>query len=108
MILTFLYPVATNWPKKLLRFIKHLLRDDWRMCIDCKILVLLTVISALFSGKCLCMIALLPDGIARVFFIPQYFEHIDTAKVTGEMLTALFAAMAQAESESISRNGSAV
>ena len=32
-------------------------------------------------------------------------EHIDTAKVTGEMLTALFAAMAQAESESISRNG---
>lgn len=32
-------------------------------------------------------------------------EHIDTAKVTGEMLTAIFAAMAQAESESISRNG---
>ena len=28
-------------------------------------------------------------------------EHIDTAKVSGEMLTALFAAMAQAESESI-------
>ncbi len=33
-------------------------------------------------------------------------EHIDTAKVSGEMLTALFAAMAQAESESISRNSS--
>ena len=32
-------------------------------------------------------------------------EHIDTAKMSGEMLTALFAAMAQAESESISRNG---
>ncbi len=32
-------------------------------------------------------------------------EHIDTAKMSGEMLTALFASMAQAESESISRNG---
>lgn len=32
-------------------------------------------------------------------------EHIDTAKMSGEMLTALFAAMAQKESESISQNG---
>lgn len=32
-------------------------------------------------------------------------EGIDAAKVSGEMLTAIFAALAQAESESISRNG---
>lgn len=32
-------------------------------------------------------------------------EHIDTAKMSGEMLTAIFAAMAQKESESISQNG---
>ena len=32
-------------------------------------------------------------------------EGIDTSKVSGEMLTAIFAALAQAESESISRNG---
>ena len=31
-------------------------------------------------------------------------EHIDTAKISGEMLTAIFASMAQAESESISAN----
>lgn len=32
-------------------------------------------------------------------------EGIDTSKVSGEMLTAIFTALAQAESESISRNG---
>lgn len=32
-------------------------------------------------------------------------EGIDTSKVSGEMLTAIFAALAQAESESISKNG---
>lgn len=32
-------------------------------------------------------------------------EGIDTSKVSGEMLTAIFASLAQAESESISRNG---
>lgn len=32
-------------------------------------------------------------------------QHIDTAKLSGEMLTAIFASMAQAESRSISQNG---
>ena len=38
--------------------------------------------------------------------ISVYFEKegIDTGKVSGEMLTAVFASLAQAESESISKN----
>lgn len=83
-------------------------REDFkRMILDCERglidIILVKSISrfARNTTECLETVRMLKAHGISVFFEK---ENIDTGKVSGEMLTAVFASLAQAESESISKN----
>lgn len=79
---------------------KRMLHDCERGLID-RILVKSISRFARNTTECLETVRLLKARGIRVYFEK---ENIDTGKVSGEMLTAVFASLAQAESESISKN----
>ena len=79
---------------------KRMLRDCERGLID-KILVKSISRFARNTTECLETVRSLKARGVSVYFEK---EGIDTGKVSGEMLTAVFASLAQAESESISKN----
>ena len=79
---------------------KRMLRDCERGLID-RILVKSISRFARNTTECLETVRSLKARGVSVYFEK---EGIDTGKVSGEMLTAVFASLAQAESESISKN----
>lgn len=79
---------------------KRMLHDCERGLID-RILVKSISRFARNTTECLKTVRTLKARGISVFFEK---ENIDTGKVSGEMLTAVFASLAQAESESISKN----
>lgn len=79
---------------------KRMLRDCERGLID-RILVKSISRFARNTTECLETVRSLKSRGVSVYFEK---ESIDTGKVSGEMLTAVFASLAQAESESISKN----
>ena len=79
---------------------KRMLRDCERGLID-RILVKSISRFARNTTECLETVRSLKSRGISVYFEK---EGIDTGKVSGEMLTAVFASLAQAESESISKN----
>lgn len=79
---------------------KRMLRDCERGLID-KILVKSISRFARNTTECLETVRSLKARGVSVYFEK---EGIDTGKVSGEMLTAVFASLAQSESESISKN----
>lgn len=79
---------------------KRMLHDCERGLID-RILVKSISRFARNTTECLETVRLLKARGISVYFEK---ENIDTGKVSGEMLTAVFASLAQAESESISKN----
>lgn len=79
---------------------KRMLRDCERGLID-RILVKSISRFARNTTECLETVRSLKARGISVYFEK---EGIDTGKVSGEMLTAVFASLAQAESESISKN----
>ena len=79
---------------------KRMLRDCERGLID-RILVKSISRFARNTTECLETVRSLKARGVSVYFEK---EGIDTSKVSGEMLTAVFASLAQAESESISKN----
>lgn len=79
---------------------KRMLHDCERGLID-RILVKSISRFARNTTECLETVRLMKARGISVYFEK---ENIDTGKVSGEMLTAVFASLAQAESESISKN----
>lgn len=79
---------------------KRMIHDCERGLID-RILVKSISRFARNTTECLETVRMLKAHGISVFFEK---ENIDTGKVSGEMLTAVFASLAQAESESISKN----
>lgn len=79
---------------------KRMIHDCERGLID-RILVKSISRFARNTTECLETVRILKAHGISVFFEK---ENIDTGKVSGEMLTAVFASLAQAESESISKN----